>query len=151
MSLDVMRREVESMAKAHQHVANQMKTELEEPLAAFAAGMKERRKIVQGGIEKLHKLKCQQTSTVNKVSYSPFNNSPNSRSLATATSPIVSRSRATWLKGTWLWAKKRGRLTLNWKRPKYKCPARAQNMKLLSRPWKRQQDAGTATGRRRVM
>jgi hypothetical protein len=66
MSLDVMRREVESMAKAHQHVAQQMKTELEEPLAAFAGGMKERRKIVQGGIEKLHKLKCQQTAAVNK-------------------------------------------------------------------------------------
>ncbi len=69
MSLDVMRREVESMAKAHQHVATQMKMELEEPLAAFAGGMKERRKIVQSGIEKLHKLKCQQTGSVNKVGH----------------------------------------------------------------------------------
>jgi hypothetical protein len=76
MSLDVVRREVESMAKAHQHVANQMKTELEEPLSAFAGGMKERRKIVQSGIEKLHKLKCQQTATANKVSQSMSTKSP---------------------------------------------------------------------------
>ncbi|EEQ27851.1 SH3 domain-containing protein [Microsporum canis CBS 113480] len=39
----------------------QMKTELEEPLAAFAGGMKERRKIVQHGIEKLLKVKIQHT------------------------------------------------------------------------------------------
>lgn len=68
-SLDVMRGEVESMGKAHQAIAGQMKSELEEPLAAFAGGMKERRKIVQGGIEKLLKVKVQQTQTVNKVRY----------------------------------------------------------------------------------
>jgi hypothetical protein len=45
-----------------------MKTELEEPLAAFAGGMKERRKIVQGTVEKLLKTKIQQTQQVNKVS-----------------------------------------------------------------------------------
>jgi hypothetical protein len=67
MSLDVIRREVESMGKAHQNIANQMKTELEEPFTAFAGAMKERRKIVQGGIEKLLKLKVQQTAAVNKV------------------------------------------------------------------------------------
>jgi hypothetical protein len=44
-----------------------MKSELEEPLAAFGGGMKERRKIVQAGIEKLFKVKLQQTHTVNKV------------------------------------------------------------------------------------
>jgi hypothetical protein len=55
------------MGKAHQSIAQQMKTELEEPLQAFAGGMKERRKIVQNGIEKLLKLKMQQTSTVNKA------------------------------------------------------------------------------------
>jgi len=55
------------MGKAHSSIASQMKTELEEPLAAFAGGMKERRKIVQGGIEKLLKLKMQQTSAVNKA------------------------------------------------------------------------------------
>ncbi|KAJ8606130.1 hypothetical protein MRB53_041206 [Persea americana] len=43
-----------------------MKSELEEPLAAFAGGMKERRKIVQTGIEKLLKVKTQQTLAVNK-------------------------------------------------------------------------------------
>ncbi|KAH7345913.1 hypothetical protein BKA66DRAFT_325663 [Pyrenochaeta sp. MPI-SDFR-AT-0127] len=67
MSSDVIRSEVESMGKAHQSIAQQMKTELEEPLAAFAGGMKERRKIVQNGIEKLLKLKMQQTATVNKA------------------------------------------------------------------------------------
>ncbi|KAF1842072.1 uncharacterized protein K460DRAFT_420031 [Cucurbitaria berberidis CBS 394.84] len=66
LSCDVIRAEVESMGKAHQSIAQQMKTELEEPLAAFAGGMKERRKIVQTGIEKLLKMKMQQTATVNK-------------------------------------------------------------------------------------
>lgn len=67
MSLDVIRGEVESMGKAHQNIATQMKSELEEPLAAFTGGMKERRKIVQNGIEKLLKVKTQQTSAVNKT------------------------------------------------------------------------------------
>jgi hypothetical protein len=67
-SLDVLRGEVEQMGKSHQNIAGQMKTELEEPLAAFAGAMKERRKIVQGGIEKLLKVKVQQTQLVNKVS-----------------------------------------------------------------------------------
>ena len=66
-SLDVMRGEVELMAKQHQQVASQMKSELEEPLAAFAGAMKERRKIVQNTVEKLLKSKVQQTQQVNKV------------------------------------------------------------------------------------
>ena len=66
-SLDVVRGEVESMGKAHQNIAQQMKGELEEPLAAFSGGLKERRKIVQNGIEKLLKIKMQQTQSVNKV------------------------------------------------------------------------------------
>ncbi|KAH7139289.1 hypothetical protein B0J11DRAFT_422936 [Dendryphion nanum] len=67
LSLDVIRAEIESMGKSHQSIAHQMKTELEEPLTAFAGGMKERRKIVQNGIEKLLKVKMQQTSAVNKT------------------------------------------------------------------------------------
>lgn len=55
------------MGKSHQAIAHQMKSELEEPLAAFSGGMKERRKIVQNGIEKLFKVKQQQTQVVNKV------------------------------------------------------------------------------------
>ncbi|KAH8770574.1 cell division control protein [Hyaloscypha finlandica] len=55
------------MGKSHQNIAGQMKTELEEPLAAFAGAMKERRKIVQGGIEKLLKVKVAQTQQVNKT------------------------------------------------------------------------------------
>ena len=66
-SLDVVRGEVEAMAKSHQNIAAQMKSEAEEPLAAYAGGLKERRKIVQSGIEKLFKLKLQQTQAVNKV------------------------------------------------------------------------------------
>lgn len=65
--MDVLRGEVEQMGKSHQSIAAQMKTELEEPLAAFAGSMKERRKIVQNGIEKLLKTKVQQTNQVNKV------------------------------------------------------------------------------------
>jgi hypothetical protein len=72
-SLDVLRGEVEQMGKSHQNIAGQMKTELEEPLAAFAGAMKERRKIVQGGIEKLLKVKVAQTQLVNKVSSKPIN------------------------------------------------------------------------------
>ena len=69
-SLDTMRGEVETMAKAHQSIAHQMKSELEEPLVAFAGGLKERRKIIQNGIEKLLKTKVQQTQGVNKVCWS---------------------------------------------------------------------------------
>ncbi|KAK4099411.1 hypothetical protein N658DRAFT_429942 [Parathielavia hyrcaniae] len=66
-SLDTVRGEVESMAKQHQHIAAQMKSELEEPLAAFAGAMKERRKIIQNTVEKLLKSKVQQTQLVNKT------------------------------------------------------------------------------------
>ena len=65
-SLDVARGETESMGKQHALIAQQMKSELEEPLAAFAGGMKERRKIVQNGIERLLKTKQAQTAHVNK-------------------------------------------------------------------------------------
>lgn len=65
--MDTMRGEVDTMGKAHQTIAQQMKAELEEPLVAFSATMKERRKIVQMGIEKLLKAKIQQTNQVNKV------------------------------------------------------------------------------------
>ncbi|KAK3945587.1 hypothetical protein QBC46DRAFT_94727 [Diplogelasinospora grovesii] len=66
-SLDIVRGEVEAMGKQHQNNAQQMKSELEEPLAAFAGGMKERRKIVQNTVEKLLKTKIQQTQLVNKT------------------------------------------------------------------------------------
>lgn len=67
MSLDVVRAETDSMGKQHAIVAQQMKTELDEPLAAFAGGIKERRKIVQTGIEKLLKTKNGQTAAVMKA------------------------------------------------------------------------------------
>ncbi|KAI1169945.1 hypothetical protein F4777DRAFT_571211 [Nemania sp. FL0916] len=66
-SLDTVRGELDSMAKQHANIAAQMKSELEEPLAAFAGGMKERRKIIQNTVEKLLKSKIQQTNSVNKT------------------------------------------------------------------------------------
>ncbi|KAK3402233.1 hypothetical protein B0T20DRAFT_493368 [Sordaria brevicollis] len=66
-SLDTVRQEVESMGKQHQAIAAQMRSELEEPLVAFAGGMKERRKIIQNTVEKLLKVKVQQTQAVNKT------------------------------------------------------------------------------------
>ncbi|KAK4190772.1 putative septation protein [Podospora australis] len=66
-SLDTVRAELESIGKQHQSIAGQMKTDLEEPLTAFAGMMKERRKIVQGTVEKLLKIKVQQTQLVNKT------------------------------------------------------------------------------------
>ena len=71
--METLRVEVESMGKAHQGIAQQMKIELEEPLAAFTGAMKERRKIVQGGIEKLLKTKIEQTRQVNRVCLNPAN------------------------------------------------------------------------------
>ncbi|KAI5297739.1 hypothetical protein KEM55_004297 [Ascosphaera atra] len=68
-SLDVIRLETETLGKTHAEIAGKMKTRLEEPLVTFAAGIRERRKIVQTGIEKLHKVKVQQTTAVNKVRY----------------------------------------------------------------------------------
>ncbi|KAJ5808207.1 hypothetical protein N7474_009476 [Penicillium riverlandense] len=65
-SFDVVRGETEAIAKAHAAIATQMKGELEEPLATFASGLKERRKIIQASIERLHKTKMQQTQAVNK-------------------------------------------------------------------------------------
>jgi len=95
-SLDVMRGEVESMGKSHQAIAHQMKSELEEPLAAFSGGMKERRKIVQNGIEKLFKVKQQQTQVVNKVGKSVQKEGKKlliQLSLEIDTNRIVSRSK----------------------------------------------------------
>ncbi|PWY92620.1 SH3 protein [Aspergillus heteromorphus CBS 117.55] len=66
-SFDTVRGETEAIAKAHAAIAGQMKRELEEPLVAFAGGSKERRKIIQNGIERLLKTKIQQTQTVNKT------------------------------------------------------------------------------------
>lgn len=67
LSLDVVRAEVEAMGKAHANIAGQMKSELDESLSAFAGGMKERRKIIQNGIEKLLKVKMTQNGQVNKA------------------------------------------------------------------------------------
>ena len=65
-SLDVARGETEEMGKQHGLISQQMRSECEEPLAAFAGGIKERRKIVQTGVERLLKTKQGQTAQVNK-------------------------------------------------------------------------------------
>lgn len=77
ISIDIVRGETEAVAKAHSAISQQMKGELEEPLVAFAGGMKERRKIVQNGIERLLKVKNQQTHTVNKVRIQPSSSTYN--------------------------------------------------------------------------
>jgi len=105
-SLDVVRGETESIGKAHSAVAAQMRTELEEPLAAFAGGMKERRKIVQAGIERLLKMKMQQTQAVNKVG--PYDVQSYEKSislfqfsLGIDTSRTASESRVIWHRDIW--------------------------------------------------
>ena len=105
MSLDVVKAEMESVGKAHQNVAQQMKSELDEALSAFAGGMKERRKLVQNGIEKLLKTKQQQTVAVNKVSsiyvvWATVSLTPSSYRQKSGLRKTASRSRATWLKRT---------------------------------------------------
>ncbi|KAK9454356.1 hypothetical protein V1511DRAFT_517647 [Dipodascopsis uninucleata] len=65
-SLETVRRETEQMSKAHANTSDQLKMELEEPLIAFAAGMRERRKVVQTTIEKLTKAKMAQAVAVQK-------------------------------------------------------------------------------------
>jgi hypothetical protein len=55
------------MGKAHQSVANQMKGELDEQLTVNAGGLKERRKVIQAGIEKTFKQKQAQTAILNKA------------------------------------------------------------------------------------
>ena len=70
ISLDVVRGETDSIGKAHAAIASQMKGELEEPMTAFFGGLKERRKIIQNGIDRLFKVKAQQTQAVNKVCFS---------------------------------------------------------------------------------
>lgn len=67
MSMDVLKAETDAMGKQHGMIAQQMKTELEDPLATHCGGIKERRKMVQGGIEKLLKTKNSQTMAVNKT------------------------------------------------------------------------------------
>jgi len=68
VSMDTLRAETEASGKAHQNIAQQMKSDLEEPLARYTGSLRERRKLVQGGIEKLLKVKITQTQAVNRVS-----------------------------------------------------------------------------------
>ncbi|KAK9237654.1 hypothetical protein V1525DRAFT_360172 [Lipomyces kononenkoae] len=65
-SLDTVRGETEQMGKAHANTATQIKAELEDPLLAFAAAMRERRKMVQTTLDKLSKGKIAQQAVVQK-------------------------------------------------------------------------------------
>ncbi|KAK9249545.1 hypothetical protein V1506DRAFT_526287 [Lipomyces tetrasporus] len=65
-SLDTVRGETEQMGKAHANTAMQVKAELEDPLIAFAAGMRDRRKVVQTTLDKLAKAKSAQQAAVQK-------------------------------------------------------------------------------------
>ncbi|OLL23019.1 Cell division control protein 15 [Neolecta irregularis DAH-3] len=66
-SLDSVRTETEAMASSHLHIAGQFKVELEEPLNQFSGGLRERRKLLQLPIEKLHKLKLSQCTNLEKA------------------------------------------------------------------------------------
>ncbi|KAK9459910.1 uncharacterized protein V1516DRAFT_626912 [Lipomyces oligophaga] len=66
-SLDTVRRETEQTAKAHSSSANQLKSEIEAPLTAFASSIRERRKVVQTTLDKLHKAKLAQQQNVLKA------------------------------------------------------------------------------------
>ena len=63
MSLEARPRQWESNMLSS---PSSMRSECEEPLAAFSGGIKERRKIVQNGVERLLKTKQSQTAHVNK-------------------------------------------------------------------------------------
>ena len=153
-SLDTMRGEVESMGKAHQGIAGQMKSELEEPLAAFAGGLKERRKIVQSGIEKLLKIKVQQSQAMNKVRSTRDAvgvSTDGSHSRETATSKTVCASRAIWRRDTWSWDKKSARTRPNWKRLRFKWPRPTTSTRRPSRRSTRRLADGIESGRPHAM
>lgn len=133
-SLDVVRGETEAIAKAHSAIAGQMKSELDEPLSAFASGLKERRKIIQNTIERLHKLKMQQTQVVNKVScmhYACRSLYADYGRLGIVMNRTVFASRVTWRKGTWSWARKSARTRPSSRRLRFNWLLIAMSMKLL--------------------
>lgn len=66
-TLEVIRSSTESMGKSHASCHKQIKTQLDEPLEAFAASLRSRRKTTESTIEKLTKAKQLQNSTVEKA------------------------------------------------------------------------------------
>lgn len=65
--LDTIRQDTESMGKSHATAAQQLKSQLEEPLLAFNTSMRERRKTTQQTVEKLLKAKIMQNNNVEKA------------------------------------------------------------------------------------
>lgn len=66
-ALDVIRNTTESMGKSHGTAAIQIKQQLDDPLEAFAASLRQRRKTTESMIEKLHKAKLSQNTAVEKA------------------------------------------------------------------------------------
>ena len=66
-SLDTVRLETERQAGFHMNLAQQIKTEMEAPVAAFHARQLQHKKTYQTGIEKEFKTKQTQESYVNKA------------------------------------------------------------------------------------
>lgn len=65
--LETIRQDTEAMGKSHATAAQQLKSQLEEPLVAFNSTMRERRKTTQQTVEKLLKAKILQNSNVEKA------------------------------------------------------------------------------------
>lgn len=66
-ALDTVRVNTETLGKSHANAASQFKKELEEPLAAFAGGMRVKRKAVQAAMDKLNKAKLSQQKIVDST------------------------------------------------------------------------------------
>ncbi|AOW06141.1 hypothetical protein B0I73DRAFT_127420 [Yarrowia lipolytica] len=65
--LETIRQDTEAMGKSHATAAQQLKSQLEEPLVAFNSSMRERRKTTQQTVEKLLKAKIMQNNNVEKA------------------------------------------------------------------------------------
>ncbi|BFZ65236.1 formin-binding protein [Saitoella coloradoensis] len=66
-SLDTVRSEIESMGVVHTAIGVQYRGELEDALTQFAGAIRERRKIIQNNIDKLHKLKLTQQKALTQA------------------------------------------------------------------------------------
>ncbi|ANB15951.1 formin-binding protein HOF1 [Sugiyamaella lignohabitans] len=66
-ALDTIRINTESMSKSHSAAAQQFRKELSEPLDAFANSTRQRRKTVEGTVDKLLRAKTAQNAAVEKA------------------------------------------------------------------------------------
>ena len=134
-AMDVLRAETESSGKAHQGIAHRMKSDLEEPLARYAGSLRERRKLVQSGIEKLLKIKISQTQAVNKVDshykLTWFHLADLSARQEIGMNRTSYGSRVMWPSNTWSWVKKSEKTSRSWRRPRVRLQIQMQTTRML--------------------